>query len=363
MEYTQAEVLQKRWDQLKAEKPKLRIRNAAQELGVSEVELLALNCGQNVFRLRPDFKDILSEVESLGKVMALSRNDEVVHERKGVYLNPSLDNAHVGLFVGEDIDLRIFFGPWDSAFAVQQMVREKPRFSLQFFAKDGEAVHKIYMTPQSKLAAYHALVEKYRHEDQGKTQRVEAFDPPAPETPIEEIDVAAFQQSWIDLKDTHHFFGLLKKHKLGRVQALEAAPEGNYAVKVGNQALRQTLNLAAEQAVPIMVFVGNRGMIQIHSGPVKKLLDYDKWFNVMDPDFNLHVDESAIAQSWVVRKPTEDGVVTALECFNAEGKQIVQFFGKRKPGIPELADWRDIMAQVELDNTLSQNQPNHVPTS
>ncbi len=42
--------------------------------------------------------------------MALTRNDSVVHERKDTYLNPSLNSGHVGLFVGEDIDLRIFWG-------------------------------------------------------------------------------------------------------------------------------------------------------------------------------------------------------------------------------------------------------------
>jgi putative hemin transport protein len=49
----------------------------------------------------------------------------------------------------------------------------------------------------------------------------------------------------------------------------------------------------------------------------------------------------------VVRKPTEDGVVTALEFFNEEGEQVMQLFGARKPGIPELEGWRDMVAKVE----------------
>lgn len=283
--------------------------------------------------------------------MALSRNDSVVHERKGVYLNPSLGNPHVGLFVGEDIDLRIFFKSWDSAFAVTQSVGkpEKPmvRRSLQFFAKDGEAVHKIFMTPHSDLEAYERLVSAFRHEDQSLEQTVAPKTEIKAELPDQEIDVEAFQQSWRDLKDTHDFFGLVMKHKLSRTQALRLAPEGNYAVPVANNALREVITKASERRVPIMVFVGNQGMIQIHTGPVRKLMDYEDWFNVLDPDFNLHVKESDIVQSWVVRKPTEDGVVTALECFDQHGKHIVQLFGKRKPGIPELVSWRDIIAEVE----------------
>ena len=70
------ENLKTQWESLKQEQPHLRIRNAAQKLGVSEMELLATNIGSNVTRLRPEFKEILLEIESLGKVMALTRNDE-----------------------------------------------------------------------------------------------------------------------------------------------------------------------------------------------------------------------------------------------------------------------------------------------
>lgn len=54
----------------------------------------------------------------MGKVMALTRNDECVHERKGVYQNGDFSSPHAQLFVGEDIDLRIFLNHWKSAFAV-----------------------------------------------------------------------------------------------------------------------------------------------------------------------------------------------------------------------------------------------------
>ncbi|HAS46304.1 MAG TPA: hemin-degrading factor [Microscillaceae bacterium] len=348
-----SENLKNQWQALKNEQPHLRIRNAAETLGVSEVELLATRCGEDVVRLRPEFAEILENIESLGKVMALTRNDEVVHERKGVYLNPSLSNPHVGLFVGADIDLRIFFKSWASVYAVTDIVRDKPRHSIQFFAKDGEAVHKIYMTPHSDITAYENLIGQFRHEDQKPGQEVFAWDEEVIEHPDENIEVEAFQKGWVELEDTHDFFGLLKKHKVTRTQALRLAPEGNYAVKVDPIAFRKVITLAAERDTPIMVFVGNKGMIQIHTGPVKRLLDHQEWFNIMDPDFNLHVKEPALKDVWVVRKPTKDGMVTALECFDAEGKQIVQLFGKRKPGIPELEAWRDIIAEIEQQTVLA----------
>ncbi len=39
-------------------------------------------------------------------------------------------------------------------------------------------------------------------------------------------------------------------------------------------------------------------------------------------------------------KPTKDGHVTSLEAYGADGKMILQFFGKRHEGQDERGDWR-----------------------
>ena len=344
--------LKQQWADLRTKTPHLRIRNAAEELGVSEAHLLATQIGENVILLKPEFQNILGEIEPFGKVMALTRNDDVVHERKGIYLNPSLKSPVMGLFVGADIDLRIFFQPWKFAFAVTEGEQDKPRFSLQFFGSDGEAIHKIYLTPDSNVEKYHELVEKYKSDDQKSDIETTPWIVDTKELKDEEIDVEAFRNEWINLKDTHDFFGLLKKHNLTRTQALRLAPKGNYAVKVKNSALRYALTQASARGIEIMVFVGNKGMIQIHTGLVEKIVDHTNWLNVLDPDFNLHVKEDSIIESWVVRKPTEDGVVTALELFNSKGEQIAQLFGKRKPGIPELESWQNLITDLEIQEKL-----------
>ncbi|MBL7950767.1 MAG: hemin-degrading factor [Flavobacteriales bacterium] len=339
--------LRKRWAELLHQQPHLRIRNAAHALGVSELQLLALGAGANVTRLRPEFPALLSRAAELGHVMALTRNDDVVHERKGTYLNASLDKGPVGLFVGADIDLRIFWGSWGHAFAVTEPGKDGDRASLQFFGHDGEAIHKIYLTEKSDTAAYATIVGAFRSDDQSEEVTVQPRKAAMPEMPDDAVDVAAFRSGWLALKDTHDFHMLVGRHRLSRMQALRLAPEGGYAVTVRNEALRKVLTDAAKGALPIMVFVGNPGMLQIHTGEVKNVVDARGWFNVLDPEFNLHVREEAIATSWIVRKPTTDGMVTALECYDAKGSQLVQVFGKRKPGIPELGAWRDLVAEVE----------------
>jgi putative hemin transport protein len=343
---TVTNTLKSQWEALKAENPHLRIRNAAEQLNVSEAELVAASTGETVTRLRPDFAAILTEVEKLGKVMGLTRNDECVHERKGVYLNPDFSSPFAGLFVGEDIDMRIFLMHWDKAFAVSETSEHGDRKSLQFFGKDGLAIHKIYLTKESNTEAFDALVEQFKSENQSQEETTVEVPLIIDEKPDADIDVAAFQEAWNGLKDTHAFFGMLKKFGVTRTQALRLAPNEHFAKKVDNNAVVKMLEGAAESKLPIMCFVGNRGNIQIHTGLVRKTMWHNQWFNVMDPDFNLHLDTSKIAQSWVVRKPTEDGEVTALEIFNEMGEIIVQFFGKRKPGIPELQEWRDLAATL-----------------
>lgn len=343
--------LKTRYQQLKAQKPDLRARNAAEELGVSEGELLACKVGDGVIRLKDDAQGILSEILSLGDVMALTRNEAAVHERHGVYDNVSFSQhgpMKMGLAVNPDIDLRLFMDHWKFCFAAAEESHGKIRKSIQFFDKSGLALHKIYLTSKSNEKAYDALVEKFTAAEQQDFIPVEPYVSTAkPNLADSDIDWAAFRKEWEGLKDTHDFYPLLRKFKVGRVQAHRKIGK-DFAYEINNKGLRQTLELARDRECPIMVFVGNRGCLQIHSGPVKKLVEQGPWYNVLDPEFNLHVREDLIATSWVTKKPTVDGIVTAVECFDKDGEIILTLFGKRKPGIPELNEWCEIVAELAV---------------
>jgi putative hemin transport protein len=326
------------WASFKQENPKTRIRDAAKELNTSEAELVATGIGENVILLDGDFRELLKQAGSLGHVMALTRNDHVVHERKGVYENISFNN-HVGLVLGPDIDLRLFLGDWKFGFAVH----ENDRHSLQFFNSNGDAVHKIYLTEKSEKAGYDALVEKYKAADQDTALLIlPRTEKKTEEEVMPEIDVEAFQTEWLALKDTHDFFTLLRKYKLSRKQALRNAPEG-YAYRITPESMKTVFDNASEIQVPIMVFVSNPNCIQIHTGPINKIFVMGPWLNIMDPEFNLHLRQDAIDEAWVVKKPSEAGIVTGIELIDKEGTMFNQFFGKRKPGIPELPEWTKLV--------------------
>lgn len=344
-------MLKEKFLKLKAAEPKLRTRDLANRLSISEAELVSLNIDNNITRLEGDWKELLQEIKAVGYVMALTRNESCVHERKGVYDNIKFyDGPHnMGVAVNPDIDLRFFMNEWEYALAITMERKGGQQLhGFQFFNKKGEAVHKIYTTPKSDIAAYHALVEKYKAADQSPINNVDQS--PVPEksiTPDSEIDVEGFQESWKNLKDTHDFFGLLRKYKVARTQGFRLAPEG-FTQKVDNQTIVKVLEQAAENAVSIMCFVHSKGCIQIHTGEVKNLKTFGTWYNVMDPAFNLHLDLSKVAETWIVKKPTDDGIVTSVELFDENGELIVYFFGSRKPGKPELESWRKIVQNLEL---------------
>ncbi len=337
---SQLNTLAARWTELRAAEPNLRIRDAALKLGVSEAELLATRLGNGVVRLRGPWPEIIGAMGKAGEVMALTRNDSVVHERHGAYGELSVEgNGHVGLIVGEDIDLRIFFGPWAHGFAVSEDTKAGPRSSLQFFDAAGRAVHKIYATEKTNISAFQAIAEIFRATEQSAELAITPAKPKTAPAPDSDIDTASLRAGWAALQDTHDFFPLLRKHKVAREQAFRLAGR-DFAEPVSNDSARRMLEAAAASELPIMVFVGNPGMIQIHTGPVKRLMATGPWFNVLDPMFNLHLREDAIVSSWLVRKPSVDGTVTSLELFDKDGELIVSFFGKRKPGNPELVEWR-----------------------
>jgi putative hemin transport protein len=337
-----------RWQALRKSTPAIRNRDAAEALGVSEAQLIASGLGEKTIRLQPDWHGLFARLPALGRVMALTRNENVVHERRGAYGEASFHD-HVGLVLGEDIDLRIFLKTWRFIFAVEEEGRRGTMRSLQIFDRTGTAVHKIYAEAETSLAAWRSLLAELRAPEQSADLEIAAPAEKAPPRADAEIDASALLQGWAALKDTHDFQPLLNKHKVQPTQAFRLA-EGRFTARLGREAVQAVLTRASVQQVPIMVFVGNPGIIQIHSGTVSRIQTVGEWLNVLDPEFNLHLREDRIGEVWRVEKPTTDGIVTSVEVFDADGTRMVTFFGKRKPGSAELSEWRALVAALSAEH-------------
>ncbi len=304
----------------RAENPKLRERDLAAQLAVSEAALQAAHVGFGVTRITVHLDELVPRLAALGEVMALTRNQSAVHEKVGRYDNYQ-GGAHAAMVLTDDIDLRIFPQHWVHGFAVTRETDDGPRHSLQIFEAARDAVQKVFLRQGSDVDAWHALVADLA--SGGMTQSLVTEARPAPEgarADPEQLDI--LRAEWARMTDTHQFMRLTTKLKYNRLGAYR--PVGLlFAQALAISAVDAVLTEVAAAGIAVMVFVGNRGRIQIHSGPIGTLRPMGPWQNVMDPRFNLHLRTDHIAEAWLVTKPTKRGDAISVEAFDAEGRHIL----------------------------------------
>lgn len=166
-EATHAAALKNQWARLRAENSLLRTRDAAAQLGTSEAKLVACMCGEGATRLstpESGWGALIENLKAFGRVMALTRNNEAVSERKGEYSRTELFPSHkMGQVLDVGIDLRLFFTNWAHAFALDEAGKDgKRKQSVQFFGANGEAIHKVFLQEMSDREAFAAYVARVR---------------------------------------------------------------------------------------------------------------------------------------------------------------------------------------------------------
>ena len=330
---------------LRAENPKARARDFVAMQGITEAELVAAYVGHSTTAIDATPDALFPLIGELGEVMALTRNESCVHERRGIYKDYH-SGPHAAMVLGAEIDMRMFPSHWKFGFAVVEAGEDGPKRSIQVFDAAGDAVHKVHLKPESNVAAFDALVAALRLPEQADQLTL------VPREPVEgpkgdPARVADLRAEWKAMTDTHQFLKLTRRLKFNRLGAnrMVGAP---YAVPVARDAITQVLHAAADQKIPLMIFVGNAGCIQIHGGPIEKVVPMGPWINVMDPRFNLHLRGDHISEVWRVTKPTQRGDAISVEAFDAEGGLILQIFGYRKDA-PPLAWDAFVMALPALE--------------
>lgn len=326
-----------------AERPKLRARDLAQALGISEAALVAARAGQGVTRIAAHPDRIMPAAASLGEVMALTRVDACVHEKVGRYDNYQ-SGAHAAMVLTENIDLRIFPSRWVHAFAVESVADTATRRSLQVFDAAGDVIHKIHLREGSDLAAWDRAVAGLRLADQTRECPVTARKPVEPPLSVPD-NAEALRREWGRMSDTHQFRQLCRTLKMNRLGAYRVA--GAPLVRaLAPEAVNAALEAVQAAGIEVMIFVGNQGCIQIHTGPVGQLRPMGPWQNVMDPGFNLHLRLDRIAEVWAVNKPSRRGMAVSVEAFDAEGGLILQIFGVGLEERDSRSDWQKIVAML-----------------
>lgn len=310
----------------------LRPRDLAEQLGLSEAALVEADLGQGAIRIDPLPGRLIPAVTALGEVMALTRNRSCVIEKIGTY-NDFHDGDHAAMTLDAEIDTRMFPRHWVYAYAVETGGRR----SVQVFDAAGDAIHKVHLRDTSDLAAWDALRTDLALPDQ---DGLSVFTPrAAPEGARIAPDRAdTLRTEWAAMTDTHQFNTLVRRLKMNRLGAyrLAGAPHARQLSVAASDALFQAVH---DQGQQVMLFVGNAGCIEIHSGPVLSLKSMGPWLNVLDDRFNLHLRADHVAEVWLIDKPTKRGPAISVEAFDEHGGLIYQCFGMRQDRGGDPAAW------------------------
>lgn len=315
-------------------------------LQVSEAQLVHCRVGnEKVLRLSGKPADILQNLVSIGQAKGITRNNYAISIQTGEYSNPRFSH-HGGLFLNpKALDLRMLFAQWDSTFALVEETSTGLRHSMQFFDKHGDALHQVYATDKTDMAEWQAIVERYASLDNLPIVPKEIL--PSSTQEISQELATELEQQWRDMTNVHQFFGILQKHNLSRQQVFRAVSQ-ELAWQVPTTALSDLLSLAYQAQNEVMLFVGNRGCVQIFTGKIKELTKNNS-LNISGHNFQLHFIENGISECWVTRKPTKDGFVTSLEVFDKQGNQLIQMYGQRIEGTPEQIEWcKQILSMSRL---------------
>lgn len=330
--------LESEWQALKEAQPRLRIRDAATVLEVSEAQLVSLGVGQGGnTRLKAEFTGLLEGVAALGEVMALMRSGPVVHERHGVLRDMRL-RGDTAMFMPSSVDCRLFIGRWAYAFAVN----ENDRLSLQFFDVHGTAAFKVYCTEKSDTEAYHALVAQFA--DPSAAIALTDVQPLSPTESLM-VDKSRLLQDWAAMTDVHASRDVIKQHG-GNAAGVYDALVPEFAKALPPSIIDTLLESLASLSHPFRLFVRGPAGVQGYEGPVKRLMATGPWFNVLDPEFNLHVQSGAISQAWAVQKPAAGTLVSSVNFANADGDEILILTDSRDRDQPDSRAWQSLMRSL-----------------
>lgn len=238
------------------------------------------------------------------------------------------------LLSGHGVDTALLTGHWHAGFAVCEASRIGERRSLQFFDARGEAVYKLYLTGQADHARYQRLIDTYRAANQSPSLEL----PTGPMTGGADSSTAPglpeHWQLWFKA-------GFFADNETGipssRPIAISVFPEF-------------MLQLADRQ-LPIQIIVRNPAAIQVHDGPIRNLMISGPWFNVLDDDFNLHLNQTAIAGPRSVNLPYRGHRLQGLQLSNARGQTIASLFGPYDPADSGSLLWHDLLAGLPGENT------------
>ena len=291
--------LKSKWKTFQKDNPKVRIRDAAYQMKVSEAELLSTEINETVsFLLIEDMTAFIKDILKVDKIMLLIRSDYVVHEKTIKTKNIRLeDNQIIDLDKNGCKILDFNIDAFEYVFFQKKMHSNRELKSFQFFDKVGRAILKIYLKGKD-LGLFDEIELKYK--------KIYNYE----------------MQSDLDINNSNLLDSKIKIN-LPYDTSNSKATCRNISVK----SLRLILENASEMKIPIQIHALGLGTIQYHIDTVRNIVDYGPWINVIDQKFNLHVLGNGLTKASLVQYQFKDCQQYLINFFDKNNTHVLGVTG------------------------------------
>ena len=287
--------LKSKWKKFQQDNPKVRIRDAAYQMKVSEAELLSTEINETVsFLLIEDMAAFIKDVLKVDKIMLLIRSDYVVHEKTIKTKNIRLeDNQIIDLDKNDCSILDFNIDAFEYVFFQKKMHSNRELKSFQFFDKAGMAILKIYLKGKD-LGFFDEIDLKYK-----KTYNYE-------------------MQSDLDINNSN-----LLDSKIKINLPYDTSNSKTTCRDISVKSLRLILENASDMKTPIQIHALGLGTIQYHRNTVRNIVDYGPWVNVIDQKFNLHVLENGLTRASLIQYQFKDCQQYLINFFDKNNTHVL----------------------------------------
>ena len=291
--------LKSKWKKFQQDNPKVRIRDAAYQMKVSEAELLSTEINETVsFLLIEDMTAFIKDVLKVDKIMLLIRSDYVVHEKTIKTKNIRLeDNQIIDLDKNDCSILNFNMDAFEYVFFQKKMHSNRELKSFQFFDKVGRAILKIYLKGKD-LGLFDEIELKYK--------KIYNYE----------------MQSDLDISNSD-----LLDSKIKINLPYDTSNSKTTCRDISVKSLRLILENASDMKTPIQIHALGLGTIQYHRNTVRNIVDYGPWVNVIDQKFNLHVLENGLTKASLVKHQFKDCQQYLVNFFDKNNTHVLGITG------------------------------------
>ena len=287
--------LKSKWKKFKQDNPKVRIRDAAYQMKVSEAELLSTEINETVsFLLIEDMNEFIKDILKVDKIMFLIRSDYVVHEKTIKTKNIRLeDNQIIDLDKNGCNILDFNIDAFEYVFFQKKKHSNRELKSFQFFDKAGMAILKIYLKGKD-FGFFDEIDLKYK--------KIYNYE----------------MQYDLDINNSK-----LLESKIKINLPYDISNSTTSCRDISVKSLRLILENASDMKIPIQIHALGLGTIQYHRNTVRNIVDYGSWVNVIDQKFNLHVLEDGLKRASLVQYQFKDYQQYLINFFDKNNDHVL----------------------------------------